>query len=829
MPDHLDVMKKLAECLIAGALVGTSFGATQTDCSFHTNKVAIRIDRKGSVVSILSLGTHKEFSPKGQSSPILSLEINKRLIAPFSATYSNRRLVLRYPNGSIAIVQVSAHADYLRFQLASLTKREAVNNIVWGPIKTTISKIIGDLIGVVRQDDFAIGMVGLNDNTIPGPPVDGDCYGMGYFIHSPDPKKFPIPAQYKEGQWFNIGGDGVSDTAFYSHPEEFFQQVMGNGAKLEPNFGSSLAYHARDRRKSYTHFFSLLPGFKGSRPRHQVSDPVDADYIGSAVALFACPDAEGLKTIETIEVAEGVPHPVIDGKWIHDPTGYKPDIAWYGPHDKLVEYSDQLGLRAVQDEGQGEYYANPADHWKGKRVEFSNGRKQTYSEFTHLTNQHGIKYGLHTLCLFLQSGRCTDVTPAANVHLQTVLRTKLAKPISPTDTQIEVTDPSFLSENGTWPMRDGANTLRIGNELLTYTGVSGNTPYILQGIKRGQNGTFAVAHQAKNELVKLQMNCYNGFVPDMALMPTYADYYAKVMVENGMKYIDFDGLESCVYQNHGYFGVRKFLRRLFETYSKLTGGQSPRVMGSCVFGGGWEFMSVCNVGGGNNMFDPILNKWGIEGKDIRNGFGNSYFAATFGIQDYHSEWSVYDAENLEAKSVGWNAMYMLGLSQHTVEQSGEKKAIFKAFRTWENARQAQVFTPAVRAKLKDMNSKFHLEQIGKSFYLSPVKELRSSASTVTMGTDPHEFSLQFMKPVDNCTVLLNGGAIAYPHKITAGQFIVVNGRQAVLTDSNRKPVVSLPISSLDVWTKGKWEMSVHSSSPLMCQWTIWTVGKREKL
>ena len=131
-----------------------------------------------------------------------------------------------------------------------------MDNIVWGPLHTTVSKLIGDLIGVVRDDDWAIGMIGLDDNTIAGPVVDGDCYGMGYYIHSPDPVKYPLPPQYKEGQRFNIGGNGVNDVAFYSHPEEYFQQVFGTGAKLEPEFGSTVAYHARDRRR-LVHAFLL--------------------------------------------------------------------------------------------------------------------------------------------------------------------------------------------------------------------------------------------------------------------------------------------------------------------------------------------------------------------------------------------------------------------------------------------------------------------------------------------------------------------------------------------------------------------------------------------
>ena len=59
-----------------------------------------------------------------------------------------------------------------------------MDNIVWGPLNTTISGKIGDIIGVVRDKDFAIGMFGIDDNTITGAVEEGDCYQMGYYIHS---------------------------------------------------------------------------------------------------------------------------------------------------------------------------------------------------------------------------------------------------------------------------------------------------------------------------------------------------------------------------------------------------------------------------------------------------------------------------------------------------------------------------------------------------------------------------------------------------------------------------------------------------------------------
>ena len=664
----------------------------------------IGIDEKGFITSLVSRQSGKEYSPASHPSPLLSLhefqQPCSRLLFPASASclVKSREIELKYPNGATAVVKAASNDGYFRFQLVSLVPRGDVDNIVWGPLHTTVSKIIGDLLGVVRDDDWAIGMLGLDDNTITGPPLDGDCYGMGYYIHSPDPEKYPVPAKYREGQQFNIGGDGVSDTAFYSHPEEYFQQVFGSGARLEPGFGSTVAYHARDRRQSYVHWFSLLPDFERSRPRHMVSDLLDGvDFIGSGVALYACPDEQGLATIEKILLAEGLPHIEIDGKWIRDPAYNKPDIAWRGPHDKLAEYAAALGLKGCQAEGQGEYYANPADHWLGKRVGFSGGRSMTYKEFTD--SARDLKYGLHTLCLFLQPGRCADVTPVPSERLQTVCRTKLARDISPADTEIVVTDPSFLAERGTWPQGDDSNFLRIGGEMLRYDGISDKAPFTLKGVRRG-HASKAVAHAAGEEVVKLQQNCYNGFVPDMNRMLDYADYFAKVCAENGMGYIDFDGYESLMYQNHGYYAMKAFNRRLFETYAQLTGGKALRVMGSCVFAGAWEYMSVCNVGGGNRMFDPVNNHWGIEGKDIRNALSASYFPATFGIQDFQSSWSTYDAENLQAKSIGWNATYLLGLNQVVVEDCGEHDAIFKAFRVWENARAANVFTSAQKGELR---------------------------------------------------------------------------------------------------------------------------------
>jgi hypothetical protein len=699
--------------LVLIALLLLCYSTNALSFTLRTDYVSISINEKGYITSIKSNDLHREYSPFGKPSALLSLQKGSAYILPDKAMYNaaKRQITLRYPNGSVACVMAIQDKSHLKLKLLSLTQRNGIDNIVWGPYNTTISKTIGDIFCVVRDDRFAIGIMALDDNTTSGVPCDGDMAQGCYIIHSPDPVKYPIPAGLKEGQRFRIGGDGVNDVAFFSHPEEYYRFIMGNGATLEPAFGSSIAMHARDRSKAQTIFFPHYNDFPDVKaPRHMVVDPVDVDYIGSSIAFYGCPDTLGLKVIEKIVLAEGLPHITIDGKWIKDPSVFRPDIAWSGTQDSLISYAKRLGLKAIQDEGMGEYYVNPADRWANKKVTLG-GEKIAISDFTKMTNAHGIGYGLHTLTEFVQP-HSSHVHPIPNDSLCVVLRTKITRNINPNDTIVCVADTSYLNEKGAWD-DNRTNVLKLGNELITYAGVTTSRPFTLKGVKRGAYGTSALAHQDGDAIAKLQVNCYSGFVPDMNLQDWYADFFAKWLVDGGMQYIDFDGFESCTYQGQGQYSFKRFMRALFSKYHAY-GGDYLRIMGSCVFEGTWHYMSVCNIGGDKNMFDPIANKWGIEGKDVRYAFQSSYFPCTFGIQNLQTNWTVQTIDNLQAKSIAWDAMYMLGLNQFNVERCAQKEAIFKTFRAWENARSANVFPQKLKDEMKPEANMYHLEQLDGS-------------------------------------------------------------------------------------------------------------------
>lgn len=689
------------------------FGSTAhaNDINLKTKHITVGIDPLGQIESLVDNRTGQDYSPAGHSSPLLNLWKGNTLLSPIAATYdpATGEIALRYANGAEAIVKAEAKGDYLRFELRSLSPRDSVDNVAWGPYNTTISKYIGDVFSVVRDDRFAVGIVALDDNTTSGPPCDGEMTQASYIIHSPDPERFPVPDSLKEGQRFRIGGDGINDVAFFSQPEEYYRYLLGNGARLEPAFGSSVTLHSRDRSLPKTIFYPEFNDFPSIKaPRHMELEQVPGeDFIGSAIAFYGCPDSEGLKTIERIVLAEGLPYVTRNGMWIRDPRSFRADMAWWGPQDSLVSYCQQLNIRAVQDEGMGEYYVNPADRWGGTQVTVG-GRKMPMAAFTQLTNAAGIDYGMHTLTEFVQP-HSSDVQPIPNRGLCSVLKTTLTRSVGPADTLLYVADTSWLNEHGGWD-DNRTNVLRIGNELLTYKGVTTARPYLLTGVKRGAYKTEATSHPEGEEVAKLQVNCYSGFVPGLELQDRYADFFAAWLIDGGMNYIDFDGYESFTYQGHGQYSFKRFMRRMFDRYHKM-GGPYLRVMGSCVFEGTWLYMSVCNVGGGNHMFNPITNQWGIEGKDIRYAHRSSYFPCTFGIQSLSPEWTVQTIENLQSKAVAWDATYMLGLSEATVEKHPQKRELFRAFRTWEDAREAGIFTDELKKEMQPSKNLYHLERL----------------------------------------------------------------------------------------------------------------------
>ena len=741
---------------IALTMVGTVFTFLPlfSQWDFQTDYFKIHIDRSGFITSMRNItrAPSPQFSPTNKPSPLICLYDSKKkqYYYPQSAHYnpSKGELSLSYINGSKAVILFERKTKYFKFSLRSLTPRNGIDDIQWGPFHTHINNLFGEVIGVARDTteavNYAIGAMALNDITIGGNSVtEGDAAPFQYMIHTPDAKRFPLPANLHEGQLFPIGGDGINDVAFYSHPEEYYRIIYGNSATVDSMGRISITYHARDRSQKRDILFSLIPFLKTDEPNHQeVQRLPGVDYIGSSIALWGSPDSTALLDVmENIVLAEGLPHPVINGKWVKDPARFIPDVSTEGNlFDSTISYVSQMGFKAIEandlpffkvDRGNEGYI--DGKNFETKPFHFTSGDK-SHREFTEISSPLGIMMGRHTITTALAPGT-KDASPVPSDSICYQQKRLLAKSIDETDTNLVVNNPQFLNEIASWEGHSAdLNIIKIGKELIYYNGLTDSPPYTLKNVKRGYWDTQKVKHKAGDTVYKLQVSLdygYEGLIPDMYLQDKIAGYYADVSSINGIGFMDLDGQEFLFDNGHGYYSVKRFFRKMFDRASLH---QIPylRISGATLSEGSWHYQSVWNVGGGKNMYDLSTDQWGSttsEGKDLRNVAFANYFPCTFGGNfGIDSSSNTKEYNHIEAISIGQGVTYLMPLNQKSVERCTHKYEIFHTIRTWENARAANAFPSWVKKLLADPTRNWEIMAIDQDHWdLYPISSLKAGS------------------------------------------------------------------------------------------------------
>lgn len=675
----------------------------------------------------------REFSPSDKPSPLLSLYDSEKRVYyyPQKADFNRNinRLKLTYPNGSVADITLEEKDKYLRLSLNDLSPRTGIDAIQWGPYQTNITNLMGEIIGVARDTsqvvNYSIGILALEDNTLGGTSdIEGDAAPFQYIIHTPDSKRFPLPDHLKEGQIFTLGGDGISDVAFYANKEPYYRIMYGNAALVDEHGQIFLNYFSRDRRKEREVYYSLIPNMPTNKPNHiQVQPLPDVDYIGSSIALWGSPDSIALMdVIQNIVLNEGLPYPTINGKWIKDPAAYVPDVLTYGGlYDNMIEYTRKLGFRAISLYDQGflrpdrgnEGYID-GRNFDRKPLKLSSG-SLSHKEFSSLAAEHNIVIGRTSITNSLAPGT-KDASPVPSDSLCYQQKRLLLNNITSADTVIIVNDPIYLDEIASWQGHcENLNIIKIGKELIHYLGVSSTKPYTLQHVTRGYWGTEASEHHANDTIYKLQVTInygYDGLIPNMELQDKIAVYYADVCCINGLGYYDFDGQEFLFNNGHGYYSTKRFFRKMFERAKQLGIGDI-RFTGATLSEGSWHYQSIWNVGGGKNLYNTVTREWGdatSQGKDLRDVAFSNYFPVGMGGNfPITKNSTVEEYEHIQAISVGLGTTYSLKLGQKDVESCPQKEDIFKVIRTWEDARAANAFPLHVKRKLMNPAYNWKLE------------------------------------------------------------------------------------------------------------------------
>ncbi|MBV4357488.1 hypothetical protein [Pinibacter aurantiacus] len=723
---------KRASSLLALSLLTTSLFA-QSD--FSTRYFKIHVNEKGFITSMknITVTPNREFSPVDRPSPLMLLYDGAKKIyyEPVKAAYQKKEKLIKltYSNGSVASIRIDPHSKYFKMTLLSLTKREGIEGIQWGYYHTNITNLFGEIIGVARDTsskvNYTIGMLALNDNTLGGASSTvGDAAPFQYIIHTPDVQRFPLPDSLHEGQVFSLGGNGISDVAFYAHKEPWYRIMYGDAAQVDEKGRISIAYQSRDRSGKREISFSLIPNMAANIPNHIDVQPLPGvDYIGSSVALWGSPDSTALMDVmQNIVLSEKLPYPTFNGRWVKDPASFVPDAMSAGNlNDSIISYTHQLGFKAISLYDQGFLRTNRANegYIDGKNFEHKpikmNAGNKSHKEFSALAAKYGIIIGRTTITNSLPPGS-QDASPVPSDSLCYQQKRLLAKSIDANDTIIIVDDPKHMEEIASWEGHgENLNMIKIGKELIHYLGVSDKPPYRLLNVKRGYWKTTPASHAAEDTIYKLQVTVnygYDGIIPNMQLQDKIAEYYADVCRINGLAYYDFDGQEFLFNNGHGYYSTKRFFHKMFD-HAKSTGVPYIRFTGATLSEGSWHYQSIWNVGGGKNLYDADTREWGSttsQGKDLRDvTYGNFFPVGMGGNFPINAKSTVEQYEHVQAISVGVGTTYSLSLNQKDVEACPQKDAIFQVIRTWEDARAANAFPRWIKTQLADPAKSWKLE------------------------------------------------------------------------------------------------------------------------
>ena len=480
------------------------------------------VDASGQLTALRRITTQREHLATGKPAPLLTVVNGTQHLAPTDMTARRTRagvlLTLTFtPIDASVDVEVQEKPTHLLLTVRRAEPAAAVHAIIWGPYPTTIRTTVGEIIGVVRDSETALGLQVLNAKT--------------------------------------LGGDLPND--------EGSTWARGIAATTTP-FGSTIQAYAinRDRERH-------VDAWGGVYKNMPVTPIPGETVVGSAIALFASTASETFDRLERIAVAEKLPRPTIDGVWF-------PKTRLYGrsymissfseaESDEMIAYAKRSGLYSLYHEGPFKSWG----HFVLDETQFPNGRAGL-RQVVAKAKAAGLHLGVHTLTNFINTND-PYVTPVPDDRLSVTGTSTLVRDISATQTEIEVASPEYFA-----PVKDNTLfTVKIGKELIQYRAVSDAAPYRLLDVQRGAFGTTASAHAAGATVGKLFDHPYKVFFPNFAMQREVATNLATFLNETGVDHIDFDGHEGALASGQGDYALAVFAEDVLrQTKHDLINGTS---------------------------------------------------------------------------------------------------------------------------------------------------------------------------------------------------------------------------------------------------------------
>ncbi len=660
------------------ALVGFFSSCSSVEYAWKTDSFELSVNQKGYVNKLINTETNLNYIVEDSLSPLIQLRKNGEFFSPEifepDPEASENTFLIHFGNiPTVVKMKIEQKNRYIRLELLDLLNSEDVEIAVWGPYSNIIAETIGEIVGVVRDSEFAIGIQALNIKTLGGFPSSESDIDKAYDIFET-----------------NSIVD-VSDSI----------KVLYRGqTAMRTASGSVLQAYVRDRSQTriisnWNHEKYVAPAFN------------DGGIPGTAIALFGCNPNMALETIGVIELEEDLPHPIIDNEWGKKLWSATASylIMSFGEEDleRAMNLTQKAGLKYL-------YHSDPFKNWGhfDLREQAFPDNWESMARCVARAEEKGLRLGVHTLSNFITTSD-PYVTPVPDPRLAQVGAAKISEDVGINQSEIIIDDPDFFNQ-----MKN--NTLHaavVNGEIIRYREISSQSPWTLLDCERGAFGTTPGEHKSGDTIAKLMDHGYKTFLTDADLSKEVALTIADLFNETGLRQISFDGLEGNWSTGMGQYGRQLFVKYWYDALS-------PDLQGKIITDASnpghyfWHMYTRMNWG---EPWYAGFRESQTQYRLLNQAFyQRNLMPSMLGWFRMTPQISLEDIEWLLARSAGFDAGFALVTSPEIVENHGMGDKILNTIKIWEEARMAGVFTSDLKPDLQDISKEFHLETNGPGAY-----------------------------------------------------------------------------------------------------------------
>lgn len=459
--------------------------------------------------------------------------------------------------------------------------------------------------------------------------------------------------------------------------------------------------------------------------------------VGARVALVGRPPGRMLDTLkEVLLEADEMPLCKVAGPWAQEvPFNHGSYLFNFGSLTETnlvdwIEMARSLGFSQIDNHGGSAGFFRFGD-FELNREKWPGGWED-YRRIVSRLHAAGIDSIFHSYAFFIDK-HSKYVSPVPDKRLDAFRTFTLSEAVTTTSDTIPVDESTAGLSTVTGFFEHNSVVLHLGDELVTFSGVSKEPPWRFTGVKRAAFGTKAATHE-KGAKARHLKECFGLFVPDpeSSLFSEIAANHAEVVNNCGFDGIYLDAIDGSSILRGGdecWYWADKFVMEIQRRLKKPVGMEM-----SAMWHHFWQYRTRWQAWDypqrGHKRFID-LHAEAVNGGlllPLHLGWWNFQSFAPPQIEPTYPD----VIECLGARLIGWDAGISLtgGVDRERLNSVPLFRRAVETLRACEEIRRAGTTAESAKAKLRQTGSEFALvtDEQGKRRF----RHSRSEAHTAAM-------------------------------------------------------------------------------------------------